>query len=72
MEGGPVKSITEEWNGQVLVAGKFARAQGYGCTGLARLNADSTFDTTFKPIIAQANGASADLHQANYEDSSSK
>ena len=71
VEGGPVKSISEEWNGQVLVAGNFARAKGYGCTGLARLNSDSSFDTNFKPIISQANGTSADLHRANYEDSTS-
>jgi hypothetical protein len=69
MEGGPVKAINSEGNGRVLVAGSFARATGYGCTGLARLNSDASFDTNFKPIISQANGASADLHRANHEDS---
>jgi uncharacterized delta-60 repeat protein len=34
-------------DGKILIGGQFSEVQGYGASGLARLNADGTVDTTF-------------------------
>jgi uncharacterized delta-60 repeat protein len=67
---GQVRSVRGLDNGQVLIAGNFGAASGYGCAGLARLNQDDTVDTNFKlPIVTQANGTVADLRTADVDDS---
>ena len=69
---GPVRSIRGlegSPSGQpLLIAGNFGQAMGYGCTGLARLNPDGTFDPAFRPIVTQANGTVADLRDAETDD----
>jgi hypothetical protein len=66
---GQVNAIRGLDNGSVLVAGNFVQAQGYGCTSLARLNSNSGFDTTFRPIVVKGNGLVAGLRLVNREDS---
>lgn len=69
---GPVRSIRGlegSASGQpLLIAGNFGQAMAYGCTGLARLNPDGTFDPAFRPIVTQANGTVADLRAAETDD----
>jgi len=43
-------------NGRILVAGRFATANGVPRNGLARLNADGTTDTGFQPVIGSTDG----------------
>ena len=69
---GPVMSIRGlegTPSGQpLLIAGNFGQAMAYGCTGLARLNPDGSFDPTFRPIVTQSNGTVAELRGAESDD----
>jgi Domain of unknown function (DUF5122) beta-propeller len=66
---GPVKSIRGiEGSNGFLVAGNFGQAQGYGCTGLVRLNSDASRDLTFLPLMTQTDGTVADIHSVDTDD----
>ena len=65
---GQVNAIRSLDGGQILLAGHFGQAQGYGCTSLARLNQDGSFDTTFRPIVAKGDGTLPGLRMVDRED----
>jgi uncharacterized delta-60 repeat protein len=44
---GDVKVVRRQPDGKILIGGQFTEAQGFSASGLARLNADGTIDTTF-------------------------
>jgi uncharacterized delta-60 repeat protein len=46
---GDVKVVKRQADGKILIGGQFTEVQGIGASGLARLNADGTVDTTFHP-----------------------
>src|ERR1041385_7613978 len=52
---GSVDSVALQTNGQVLIAGRFSSVNGTNRSGIARLNANGSLDTTFDPD-AGANG----------------
>ena len=61
-----VFSVTEQTDGRILIGGRFTTYNGVARSGLARLNADGSLDTSFDPgsgtvgsvyeVIEQANG----------------
>ena len=65
---GQVNAIRSLDGGQILIAGHFGQAQGYGCTSLARVNQDGSFDTTFRPIVVKGDGLLPGLRMVNRED----
>ncbi|SDY65561.1 T9SS type A sorting domain-containing protein [Hymenobacter psychrophilus] len=43
-------------NGKVLIGGSFSEYNGFVCNGLARLNADGSFDTSFTSSLQSGSG----------------
>ena len=48
-EQGSVNVIKLQPDGKILIGGQFTEVHGFSASGLARLNADGTVDTTFNP-----------------------
>lgn len=46
---GPVRLVTVQSDGRILVAGEFTEVNGTPRSGLARLNSDGSLDPTFRP-----------------------
>jgi uncharacterized delta-60 repeat protein len=63
-DANPVTVVAPQADGKVLVAGTFTRFDGEVRTRMARLNADGTFDPTFKAEFTAADGT---LHAINGE-----
>ena len=54
---GPVRAVSLQKDGKILVAGQFDRTGGVGCKNVARLNADGTPDPGFDPGAGAEGGA---------------
>ncbi|MBL9170893.1 MAG: delta-60 repeat domain-containing protein [Verrucomicrobiales bacterium] len=50
IEGGIVKTLAVQTNGQILIAGTFTSVGGLSRRGIARLNEEGTHDTSFDPL----------------------
>ena len=60
---GNVNVIKRQPDGKILIGGQFTEVQGYAATGLARLNADGTVDTTFNaPDFASHNSNNGQIN----------
>lgn len=58
---GTVLSIVIQPDGKVLIGGFFSSVNGLPCTGLARLNADGTTDTSFSATFNHQNAYAGDV-----------
>ncbi len=47
--GSVVSSMVEQWDGKILVGGKFTALGGWACANIGRLNPDGSPDRTFHP-----------------------
>lgn len=60
---GTVTVIEVQPDGKILIGGQFTEVQGWGSSGVARLNADGTVDTTFVgPDLSGASFAGATIY----------
>lgn len=56
LQDGYVSSFVVVPQGQIVICGPFTSINGYSRSGIARLNADGTLDTTFDPGLGVAGG----------------